>query len=161
MSLRDEAVALAEQWAIGARRATHGVLYQLQGPTGLSTHVLIGREDRGDYRVDRNTLADVRRALRRIGVAPQGDDDEEEATVTPAERPVRTAPGLHVERRRRVLIEEEAEVTVTLEAIVTALGVPLQPGARITLHSEDSATDGTNCVGPVVLRITSTSMEES
>lgn len=143
MSLRDEAVALAEQWAIGARRATHGVLYQLQGPTGLSTHVLIGREDRGDYRVDRNTLADVRRALRRIGVAPQGDDDEEEATVTPAERPVRTAPGLHVERRRRVLIEEEAEVTV------------------ITLHSEDSATDGTNCVGPVVLRITSTSMEES
>ncbi|MCC6751991.1 MAG: hypothetical protein IT371_30340 [Deltaproteobacteria bacterium] len=163
-SREEEAVrALVKQHGGWLRKATHGDLWRIPA-TGQPYEVvsLIRPGASVDPRAWKNSLADVRRVLRSVGIDPGGpskDDEKEESVgstmeIKPQDQHQQLAAlGCHVERKKKVVVTEEVEATVPVEALAKLLGLTDDTtDARVGLVVDDSTVAGNgDCV---VVRVT-------
>jgi hypothetical protein len=149
-SYEAEARALIKEHGTFMRRALHGDLWMIGETTvQAQTHAKPGGGS-GDPRAWKNTLAEVRRALR--GPSQEGKIEMSHApspaTPSPPKSTLLADLGIHVQRTRRVIEETRAEVTIPIEAVAKTLGL-VPEGAAAEFELNDA--NGDTVPGPVML----------
>lgn len=155
-SVEREVEDLLRKYSSSSREANHGTLYRFENKaTGRATHVLISRSVQGaDQRKWRNTLADVRGAVREIfGVS---FNEKEKEAMAGESRPPLVGPrptipgpsalltglaGLKVEAKETkvVLVETESKLELAPHHVLTLLrgvGYVVPDDAKISFTNE-------------------------
>jgi hypothetical protein len=139
------------------RRVTHGDLWGLPGGQTLTVYTEDNPSSRAaDWRAWKNTLADIKRALRAAGVKFEEREDEEDemasdvksVAVNIADQKL-SALGIHVQRKQRVI--DEVEATVDARALAHLLGLVAAEDTNAAVVVVD--LNGHEVEAPLVVRV--------
>ena len=130
------------------RQANHGDLWAVGETTVMAqTHKPVGNGSH-DPRAWKNTLAEIKRALR--GPSQEGVIVSQQVESARPTRPTLSELGVHVERRSKVIREECVEVTISDISIGRLLGVVGDNG-DVPTEVELRDVNGVPVKGPVLL----------
>lgn len=152
--------ALLKKHGTFIRHANHGELYGLPG--GQTALVVGGDAARYDQRTMKNTLAEIKRALRAAGVL-----GSQEGTVETQEEPTMDKArlselGIHVQSEKRVVktIHEADQVTADMSGIARLLGLDPNAGAELIVECPCCGAEVNGKTTPLTFKITRVRSEE-
>lgn len=169
---------LLDRFGKYVRGARHGDIWHLPGGASVMVPDENVRDGARDPRAWKNTLAEIKRALRTAEVAFEEDEvdtKEEPMAATEAAKvvtktlaalgtpktvtdPKLAALGVHISRKR--VVTEEVEATVDLSALAALLGLVSADNAQVEGATvEMYGPDGNEVEGPVVVRVRLTRTE--
>jgi enamine deaminase RidA (YjgF/YER057c/UK114 family) len=173
-----ESRELLTRFGTYVRGARHGDIWHLPGGASVMVQAVGTKDGARDWRAWRNTIAEIKRALRTAGVVFEEVKKERvpvaateatkvvtktvaamATTKSPMTLPAAIAAlGVHVTRKRCVM--EEIEATVDLSALAALLGLVRAEDAQVeTATVEMYGPDGNEIEGPVVVRVRVTRTE--